>query len=67
MLVFMTKPATDYPIERNTTVLMVHTITISDDNTAIKLAVPVCITGIICSFGVNGDISVFEKKKLIRT
>ena len=47
--------------------LMVHIITISDDNTDIKLAVPISITGVICSFGVKGDISVFERKNLIWT
>ena len=32
-----------------------------DDDTAVKLAVPVSNTGVICFIGVHGNISVFEK------
>ena len=47
-------------MERNTIELMAHMIIIVDEITAIRLAGPVCATGIICT-GVHGDVSAFEE------
>ena len=51
-------------MERNTIELMAHTIIIVDEITAIRLAGPVCTTGLVCT-GVYGDVSVFEENNYI--
>ena len=47
-------------MERNTIELTAHTIITVDEIIAIRLADPVCITGIVCA-GVHGNISALEE------
>ena len=47
-------------MERNTIELTAHMIIIVDEITAIRLADPICITGVVCTV-VNGDVSALEE------
>jgi hypothetical protein len=53
-----------YPMERNTIELTAHIMIIVDEITAIKLAGPVCITGVVGTITVRGDMSAFEGKNI---